>query len=77
MVSSTGRFGALPVALFLLHAEQVCSIGRLRVLPVCFIGRSGAAPSRDPLHGAAFSTLRKAADSTGKRKSPACAWRTM
>uniref|UniRef100_A0A6M2DBD8 Putative secreted protein n=1 Tax=Rhipicephalus microplus TaxID=6941 RepID=A0A6M2DBD8_RHIMP len=36
------RFGALPVAVLLLHVELVCSLRRLRVLGVCFIGRSGA-----------------------------------
>uniref|UniRef100_A0A131YDB5 Secreted protein n=1 Tax=Rhipicephalus appendiculatus TaxID=34631 RepID=A0A131YDB5_RHIAP len=59
MVNSIGRFGALAVAVFLLHAEQVCYIGRLRALPVCFIGRSRTAPLPDPLHGAAVSTSQK------------------
>uniref|UniRef100_A0A224YJ25 Secreted protein n=1 Tax=Rhipicephalus zambeziensis TaxID=60191 RepID=A0A224YJ25_9ACAR len=71
MANSIGRFGALLAAVFLLYSEQVSSAGRLKVLPVCFIGRSGAAPPPDPLHGAALSTPRKPVDSTGSRMHPA------
>lgn len=47
------------VAVLLLHVELVCSLGRLRVLALCFIGRYGAAARSTPQSSSLFWEKRR------------------